>query len=726
MKNRSALQFLLVVIVPLFLTGGGVVALTMDLLDRLSTGANVEDHNRTAEVVSSALDASQQQLADLLIDNTNWDAAAINLSAPEVSFEFFEASWGIPSAIGTNYDVVVAVDKNGETIMGMAQGNVFTASMNDYLGGRLLAMLAELPSNNTQPRTTSAIVKTSDGTAIVAVGNVAPTTQGLDLGTNEPRFLIMAKFMTSEFISQLGEKFVVKNMRLLPANQSAPGSLAVTNRFGDSVDELTWDDRRPGDLTRELVQPAAVITLSVLMAVLSAIAFLCWWQFRDIDKREQKSNFEARHDALTGLLNRAAIVAETDAALAKDFRGVCVLFIDLDGFKVVNDTYDHRTGDRLLCSVAARFKTLTPGGALISRIGGDEFVVLFRGASATIQAETAASKIVAFLQTPFDFDGRIAKIGASIGIAASADPEIRAAELLRQADIAMYKAKSDGKNRCCVFTKSMDADRGETLEIVSELRDIVVRKEIEIAYQPIVDAFSRKMTGVEALARWPGGTAREVGPERFIASAETAGIINQLGEIILERACTDAMKWADLHVAINISPLQLLDPEFVSRTLSIIDRIGLDHGRIELEITEGTLIDDVARLKPIFATLRSAGISLALDDFGAGYSSIAYLRELPFDRIKIDRSLTSAILTSGSARHMIQATGLIAKGIGAVVTAEGVESEEEIQILKLAGCANLQGFLFGKPQDANSITRALKLSTAAIVATKHRAQMGSR
>ena len=150
--------------------------------------------------------------------------------------------------------------------------------------------------------------------------------------------------------------------------------------------------------------------------------------------------------------------------------------------------------------------------------------------------------------------------------------------------------------------------------------------------------------------------------------------------------------------------------------MSIIDRIGLAHGRIELEITEGTLIDDVARLKPIFATLRSAGISLALDDFGAGYSSIAYLRELPFDRIKIDRSLTSAILTSGSARHMIQATGLIAKGIGAVVTAEGVEAEEEIQILKLAGCANLQGFLFGKPQDANSITRALKLSTAAIVA----------
>jgi diguanylate cyclase (GGDEF)-like protein len=603
----------------------------------------------------------------------------------------------------------------------MAGGNVLTANMNDYLGGHLLALLAELPSNNTDPRTTSAIVNTHDGVAIVAVGNVAPTTRGLNLGTNEPRFLVMAKHMTNEFIAQLGEKFVVKNMRLLPKEQSAPGGLAITNRLGESVGELTWDDRRPGDSTRELIQPTVFITLSVLMAVLTAIAFLCWWQFRDIGERERKSSFDARHDALTGLLNRPAIVAEIDAALAENFCGVCVLFIDLDGFKVVNDTYDHRTGDHLLCSFAAMLRRLTPAGALASRIGGDEFVVLFRGVNATVQAETAASRIIDFLQMPFDFDGRIASIGASIGIAAAADPEIRAVELLRRADIAMYRAKSDGKNRCCVFTKSIDADRGETLEIVSELRAIVARKEIDVAYQPIVDAFSRKMTGVEALARWPGGTGREVGPERFIADAETAGIINQLGETILERVCADAKKWADLHVAINISPLQLRDPEFVSRTLSIIDRIGLAHSRIELEITEGTLIDDVARLKPIFAALRLAGISLALDDFGAGYSSIAYLRELPFDRIKIDRSLTSAILTSGSARHMIQATGLIARGIGAEVTAEGVEAEEEIQMLKLAGCAKLQGYFFGKPQDANSITRALSPGATALAAPHRRA-----
>ena len=706
--NRSLRYFLTLVVIPLAIAGGGTVWLTADLVTRLSTDANGEDHKRTAEIVESALNAARQQLANTVADNANWDDAAIEMFAPVIDKDFVASAWGAPSAAGVNYDGVLVTDGAGRRIAASVKGKPEAVDPAAYFAGRLLPMQARLPQNHTTFGSVSGFVETAGGTAVVAVGNIVPTTANLELGTGEPRFLVFWKFMSPEFIKAIGDKFVVKDLRIVPITGSRQGDVMLTNEQGDRLGAMQWQDRRPGDVAMTTVLPKAYAMLLLLITVMTTIALVCWRQFRLIAARERQAQCDAKQDALTGLPNRNALM-ETLSGLLRDATGtVCVTFVDLDGFKEVNDTYDHETGDRLIKAVAAGLAVLAGSSSLISRIGGDEFVIVHGGSDAAAEARATASRIIAFLDLPIDIDGRMARVGASVGIAMSDTSRMMAGELMRQADIAMYAAKAAGKNRYCVFNAAMDLERDETAAIVAELRLILAQGRLEAAYQPIIDAQTLRVTGVEALARWPASSAFNFTPDRFIHVAETSGLIDRLGNAILEKACTDALAWPGLRISVNVSPVQLRNPNFAADTLAIIRGCGFDPARVELEVTEGTMIDDIVRLRPMFRTLHEAGVSIALDDFGSGYSSIAYLRELSFNRIKIDRSLTKSMLTSEMARNMIQATGLIASGVSAAVTAEGVEAEEEIQFLRLAGCTELQGFYFGRPQSAAAITAVIE------------------
>jgi diguanylate cyclase (GGDEF)-like protein len=702
---RSLRHFVLLVALPLLLAAGGVIGLTVDLVTRLSSGANIEDHRRTAEVVNSALQATREEMAHAVADNANWDDAAIELYKPVIDHDYVNSTWGEATATGVIYDLVFAVDKDGKLLSGFIAGEPSATDPNAYLGGRLHALLAILPQNATESRAESAIVRTPLGLVAVAAGNLVPTSADAPLSGPGPRFLVLAKFLDVEFFTQLGSKFVVENLMFSP--EQTAGFVALSNQFGDNLGTAIWRDRRPGDVTRDSVMPMATGMLVLLLAVMSAIAMLCWQQFRQIAGREMQAQYDATHDALTGLPNRSALVRSISQALQRKKIETAVLFIDLDGFKEVNDTYDHETGDRLIKAVAAGFKVLAGDDTFISRLGGDEFVIMLTGSDALERAKALADRVIAFLSAPFDLEGRLAVVGGSIGIASSEGGDIAAGELMRCADIAMYKAKSDGKNRYRVFAKEMDSARDVTAAIVSELRVILAENRIEVAYQPIIDATSLAITGVEALARWPASAERRIGPDVFIPIAEGSGLINRLGLAVLEKACRDAAAWPDLKLSVNVSPVQLRNPDFAAEVIATIDRTGLKRTCVELEVTEGTLINEIGRMQPVFDALHKAGITIALDDFGSGYSSIAYLRELTFDRIKIDRSLTSSMLTSEMARNVIQATGLIANGISASVTAEGVESGDELQLLRLAGCTEFQGYLFGKPQTAAAITASL-------------------
>jgi predicted signal transduction protein with EAL and GGDEF domain len=356
--------------------------------------------------------------------------------------------------------------------------------------------------------------------------------------------------------------------------------------------------------------------------------------------------------------------------------------------------------------VAAGVTTLARHAALSTRMGGDEFVVLFAGADCVAQAEAYSVQLIRLLAQPFDMDGRLASVGASIGVAGNMG-ELEDSEVLRRADVAMYKAKADGKNRHRLYDASLDTEREENLSIANELKDIIKANVLEIEFQPVVSAKTLTVTGVEALARWPKSSPRKVGAERFVTIAESSGLIDELGALILNKACEAARAWPSLRLAVNISAVQLNNPHFVRNALDVLHSHGIPTNRVEFEITETSLIGDTDRAKQVFKALQMAGAKVALDDFGSGFSSIGYLRTFNFDRIKIDKSIVSKVLSSPSELAVLQGALLVARGLSAEVTAEGVEIADEVPVLRLAGVTELQGYYFHKPMSARDINMLL-------------------
>jgi diguanylate cyclase (GGDEF)-like protein len=490
--------------------------------------------------------------------------------------------------------------------------------------------------------------------------------------------------------------------------KATANGLVVKDRAGKAVFGLVWVDRQLGSVATASAKTKSAMVLGFLMLVMGGIAFVCWRLIQNITDNEQRAIFQALHDPLTELPNRAAMIDKLKSLTKSEGSIHAVAFADLDGFKEVNDSFGHNVGDRLLRAVGAGISRLSSNSAFASRMGGDEFVVLFTGENAVEQASEFAGHLLHFLAKPFDIDGRVAFVGASVGIAGSKGNELDELEILRRADIAMYKAKGEGKNRSCVYEASFDAERAESQGIAAELMGILGQSSIEIAFQPVISTRTMQVSGVEALARWPQTSKRQLSPDRFVAVAESAGLIDELGEQILDKACAAAKEWPDLRLAVNISATQLNNPRFVQRSMAIIEKHGIPTRRIEFEITETSLIRDAGQVKQVFRELQRYGIKIALDDFGTGFSSIGYLRTFNFDRIKLDKSIVSKVLTSPAELAVVQGVLLVARGLSAEVTAEGVEREEEVAVLRLAGCTELQGFHFHKPMEAKGVTALLE------------------
>ena len=701
-------KFVLTIALPLLMATLGVAGLTFELVGRVSTGANIQDRERTRQIVKSAMDSIQLQLANIATDNAYWDDAAQNLYGTINESWVEQGGYDVSTESGVYYDAMLVIDRDiPAAVAGYRKGQSFAPVLNDYFSGKIEPLLDLFPQDFNPQDSKSAIMNTADGLAVVAVAPILPTSEGIAIDAAKPRYMVLEKFLTPEYLAAVGRQYVIDDLKLAAAGTEASGGEMIADFSGAPVAAAQWTDRRPGDIARAAVMEKAVAVLGFLVLVMLGIGILCWRLIDTIAKREAAARHDALHDPLTGLPNRAGLYSEIGRLAQLQATPIAVVFADLDGFKEVNDTYDHETGDRLIEAVAAGLSHLAAGRGMVCRLGGDEFVVLFSGENAGDRARHFAQSFVDFLRIPFDLDGRQAAVGASIGISGSDDGDAEAQELMRRADIAMYKAKAGGKSRVCVYSADFDAERNDNIGIANELREIIAGKTLDIAFQPVVDAGSRKIVGVEALARWPSTSPRRVTPDRFIRVAEVGGLIDDLGDLILAKACAAARKWPDLRLAVNISPVQLENPNFVQRTLGTIAHSGIDPHRVELEITEGTLVNDIAKAKQIFNALRGAGIQIVLDDFGTGFSSIGYLRQFNFDRIKIDRSLVDRVLMGSAEQHIVQGTMMMASGLTASVTAEGIEREEQINILRLTGCNEMQGYFFFKPMPAADITRVL-------------------
>ncbi|RUY99042.1 EAL domain-containing protein, partial [Mesorhizobium sp. M7A.F.Ca.CA.002.15.1.1] len=435
--------------------------------------------------------------------------------------------------------------------------------------------------------------------------------------------------------------------------------------------------------------------------------------FDDVTERrrtEERMTHLAHHDTLTGLPNRSMFRERLDLALEDTAATPLAIFsLDLDRFKAVNDTWGHPAGDWLLKTVAERLqRCLHNENDVVARFGGDEFVIIQFNFKGIANAEKLAKRIVETIGKPFRDKSREMHIGISLGIAVFPDDGGDADTLLRNADTALYRAKSEGRNLYRFFEPGMDAMVQARRALEVDLGTALSRQEFDLDFQPIMNIASGEIVGAEALMRWHSPERGMVAPDSFIPVAEETGLIVPLGEWALRKACTAAARWpAGLRVAVNVSAVQLKSGSFARSVISALAFSGVPAGRLELEITETVLMDESEVVLRTLRQLRELGIRIALDDFGTGYSSLGYLRRFPVDKIKIDRSFIHDLGNRDTAAIVRTVIGLGAE-LGITVTAEGVETEVQLDILRSNGCTEAQGFLIGAPSQAAEIQRLLR------------------
>jgi diguanylate cyclase (GGDEF)-like protein len=461
----------------------------------------------------------------------------------------------------------------------------------------------------------------------------------------------------------------------------------------------------------------------VVLILRHAMADGCWLTtHEDITERwrnEARVAFLAHHDALTGLLNRAALVEKIEDACAHHRRrgeNFNVLMVDLDRFKQVNDTFGHPAGDELLKQVAERLKPSLQENDVLARLGGDEFaVVQVNDTKNGDAAETLATDIISHLADPFSIHGNVVSIGASVGIALAPAHGVDADDLLKKADLALYRAKTLGRNLYAVFEPSLGEAAVERHILESELRRALGRNELEVHFQPIVDTKTLRMCGAEALIRWRHPEKGMIPPSLFIPLAEESGTILQIGEWVLQKACNEAVKWPpSVKVAVNLSAVQLRSSTLLDYVMCVLVESGLAPERLELEITETALIEHGADCLALLRKLKNLGITIALDDFGTGYSSLNHLTMFPFDKIKIDKSFIKHMTNRADCAAIISAVLALARSLEIETTAEGVEKVEQLRILRLAGVSSVQGFLSQPPCSSSELVFDASLDKGAV------------
>jgi len=414
----------------------------------------------------------------------------------------------------------------------------------------------------------------------------------------------------------------------------------------------------------------------------------------------------AKHDPLTSLPNRLYFYEQLQEAIhyaETNGDAIAVLLVDLDNFKNVNDTLGHQIGDKLLVDVSKRLTAIVNKNYFLSRFGGDEFLVILRDCSDTFLVDAYAKEIIDLLSKPFLLDNHEIRIGCSIGITVFPDQGKEPDKLIRDADIAMYHAKEQGKNTYNYFTEEMDRELAEKVKIRNQLHGALQRKEFVIHYQPQIDVQTGSLTGLEALLRWSSSGIDDVGPEKFIPLLEDTGLITEVGNWVMHEACTFAVKlqktgYKNLKIAVNVSPQQFLKTDFIESVKNVVEKTGIKESSLELEITENIFLEHIDSVNETFSQLNDLGVSITLDDFGTGYSSLAYLKRFPISGLKIDKVFIRDLIRNHDSRQLVAAIIAMTKGLKLdTLVAEGVETEQQLEILQTEGCPTYQGYYYSKP-----------------------------
>ncbi|HSE37735.1 MAG TPA: bifunctional diguanylate cyclase/phosphodiesterase [Blastocatellia bacterium] len=535
----------------------------------------------------------------------------------------------------------------------------------------------------------------------------------MSLLKGRPNLLVSVRFIDDPFISEIGRSLLLNDLKLTPQAYPAKG-VASEALVGDDdipIGNLTWTTRRPGQVLLMIILPLVVI------AILATGQFATS-MFRRLRRASDMLTYEAKHDALSGLPNRVEMVDKIESFLHRgNAKGRCpraiAAYIDIDRFKDVNDTLGHQAGDQLIKLVGQRLLARTRRDDFLSRFGGDEFAIL----SIPVGLEgywAIAERIAQAFASPFSINGQNIRVTASVGLALAPDNGVTADELMRHADVALYEAKSQGRNCAVLFSPEMAMRVEQRRSIEVDLRTALEENQLRLNYQPIVCCENGNIVGVEALLRWRHPTRGEISPTEFIPIAENSGLLPSLGEWVLDQAMMDSKRWPGLEISVNLSPVQFRHIDLAETLRRLAKKHDVCPSRFVLEITEGVLLEASEHTKSILESLRAMGFKTALDDFGTRYSSLAYLCNFKFDKIKIDRSFVSRMSKDDDSRSIVESVVKLGRVLRMDVVAEGVENEAEAVTMIQFGCTEMQGFYFSKPILAEEISGLLHTSASEV------------
>jgi diguanylate cyclase (GGDEF)-like protein len=577
------------------------------------------------------------------------------------------------------------------------------------LPSRTLTVIA--PQNPLQPgRRTALVQRFLDRPAIVAA--VAVGTGDLGSGNERAPIVFSVKYIDENMLREIGSDLQLSDLHKIddPAQSGGEPVTDLADIAGTPIARFAFEPTTPGREIVASVAPFIAVTLAGFALLVVLMMRYMRRTARAIAAGETQLRHLAMHDPVCGVPNRICFGERLETVIGEVRGGgpsAAVFYIDLDHFKDVNDTLGHHIGDELILSVTQRLSRIMRGNDLVARLGGDEFAIITNCASDSYSLQAIAGRIISAVCAPYSVSGNNIIIGASIGIAVIDRRARDAADILRYADMALYRAKNEGRNRACIYDAAMDADLSNRKLLEGDLLHAIHNDGLNAAYQPIVNARGEVVVGVEALARWTHPPMGEIPPSEFIPIAEHSGLIIELGEWMLRRACLDGKGWPDLTVAVNVSPLQFRRSDFVEVVERILKETDFDANRLELELTESTLLGNMETAELSMLRLKAIGVRFALDDFGTGYSSLLYLRRFPFDKLKIDSSFVRSIEKAADAAAIVHAVVSLGRGLGMKVTAEGVENAEQHLFLRAAGVHSMQGYRFGRPGPASDIDARL-------------------
>lgn len=706
--QRSTFRFGLRVALPVLLVLAGSIMFMIFALNEMAGEVDRIDDIATERSAEASLRAFEKRMRQIHGDYSVWDDAAVKLYG-KIDLEFANANFKDATRAGVFFDAAYLLDERGQTVFSFRRGGLAPRSALEEFGSPLQTLITSLAGEYSAFDSKVGLMKDRSGAiAVVAVGSIFPLSNAVPPPVGRPRMLVLSHVLDDLSIRQMGEDFVIDGLSLSFDPNHVTEGVRLLDPTGKPLGSLNWTQRSRGNEAFSRVAPMAYLTLGIIGLTILFLLGIGYANLVAVRRRERQAVYDANHDSLTGLPNRVALTRALDVAVSRrPVQPVAVLFLDLDGFKEVNDSYGHEMGDRLLRRVARGFEAICMRRGLLARVGGDEFALVLDNRESVASADEIGNRLVRYLNGPILIDDRVIAIGTSVGIAVIDGESVTADELLRRADVAMYQAKELGRSRVAFYDWSIDAEKTDRKRLADELRDAVATDALHVVYQPIYEAQTMRPALVEALLRWDHPRQGAVSPDLFISVAEENGLMDAVGDWVLRNACRDALQWPEIRLAINVSPVQFRNPGFDRNLAAILQETGFPAERLEVEMTETHLVTFPDRAQHIVASLRILGVSVALDDFGTGYSSIGYLRRFSFDKLKIDRSLVHGVSVDLETRRLCEATIGLGRALNLEVTAEGIESEADAEIMRQAGCSYLQGFAFARPMPAAAISELL-------------------